>query len=195
MSDDTDTPRISRPPGVPGRETPNRLIHASRADQLRLIPILAVDVLREWMGKGEVGANNEGPFVARLTHGRVGAWCAALQYAAEEEVCKKWKWTHPIPYSRKVHSARGLLKLMVSVGISVDPMDAQVGDYVCLPRPPMPYHGHAQRISKRHGAGIVSIIDGNVGSFTRTRGQVREVGPIHLMKISLVGLARYAHPS
>jgi hypothetical protein len=150
----------------------------------------AVEVLREWLSRGEVGANNSGSFVMGLTHGFVGSWCSALQHRAEVVWCERHGFHHPIPWRRKVHSARWLLKAIAEIGRYVEPIDIQVGDYICLPRL-LPYQGHAQRCSIRHGAGVVSVIDGNVGSYKRTQGRVRETGPIDLRRAELVGVARY----
>ncbi len=127
----------------------------------------------------------------RVTHGYTGSWCSAVQWTAENEWCMRRGIHHPIPWRRKVHSARWLLREIASIGGYVEPLDIQVGDYVCLPRGIAPWQAHAQRCSIRHGAGVVSVIDGNVGSYRRTKGRVREVGPIDLRRAELVGIARY----
>ncbi len=162
-----------------------------RTNRLREIQLAAVTVLRSLIGQGETEANNVAPWIQRMTHGKVGAWCAALQYDAEATACARLGYVHPIPYSRKVHSARRLLKLIAAHGRYVDPLRANVGDYVCFPSASgVPWRGHAARISVRLGGGAYLLIDGNVGSFRKTRGKVREY-ECNLLVKSPVGVARY----
>ncbi len=156
---------------------------------LREIQEHAVTVLYQWRGRGEVGGNNRGSFVMGLTHGRVGSWCSALQFAAEEEAAKRLQLVHPIPYSRKAHSARWLLKATAKLGRYVKPTEARVGDYVCFKRG-LPWQGHAARVSRCLRPGLVMLIDGNVGAYSRTRGRVREYR-CDLTTAKLVGVARY----
>jgi hypothetical protein len=165
-----------------------RLIPNDDPNKLREIQLGAVDVLRSLLGKGETEANNVAGWIQRMTHGRVGAWCAALQYDAEATACARLGYTHPLPYSRKVHGARRLLKMIASIGRYVDCHRVAVGDYVCFER--VYPRGHAARVSEVLGAGVVRLIDGNAGSFRRTRGKVREF-ECDLLGARLVGVARY----
>lgn len=177
--------------------TPVELTPPETPNALRVVNEEAVDILYEWLfqGRCEEGANNMGDWVLWLTNGRIGSWCAALQYRADAEAAHHRGWVHPIIYSRRCHSARWLHRAYTRVGGSVRPRDARVGDLVTLPRG-LPHQGHSQRISRVHdskedGSGpVVSLIDGNVGSYRRTRGRVREVGPVDLRRIELVGIAR-----
>ena len=83
---------------------------------------------------------------------------------------------------------------MARIGPLVRPIDAAVGDYLCLTRR-LPWQGHGQRIVRVRQPGIVDTIDGNVGSYRRTRGAVRRVEHVDLGELwalnKLVGIARY----
>ena len=72
----------------------------------------------------------------------------------------------------------------------VDLEEVAVGDHICIARG-LPHQAHHQRCSFVHAPGVVSFIDGNVGSYRRTQGRVREVGPVDLRTVKLVGCARY----
>ena len=159
-------------------------------NRLRDMQVGSVSILRSWLGRGEIGGNNRGSFVMSLTHGFVGSWCSALVYTAENEWCERNGILHPIPWRRKVHSARWLLKATAEIGREVPLEDVAVGDSICLARG-LAWQGHYQRCSFVHAPGIVSFIDGNVGSYKRTQGRVREEGPVDLRGVKLVGCARY----
>lgn len=93
---------------------------------------------------------------------------------------------NPIPDVRATFAARGLLRLEASVGGYVSPTEARVGDYVCFPRPPVPWWGHAACVSLVVEPGRVKLIDGNIG---RPPAPVREYD-CDLTAVAIVGVAR-----
>lgn len=173
-----DDARITREPPRMPLEPPNRL---------RELELRTVHVLRGWLGKGEVGGNNKGAWVSWITHGYVGAWCAALQWRAMDEAATALGFRNPIPWVRKVHSARKLLEMIAEVGRYVDVEELRAGDYLCEPRG-LPWQGHARRVVDGRFPHLL-VLDGNVGVYKRTRGRVREV-EADGRTLNLVGAAR-----
>lgn len=136
----------------------------------KLIALGTLAQIQAWVGKGEVYANNRGPFVSMITQGRVGAWCAALWVGAMEKVCKEHDWHPPV---KRTHSARRLLARIIASGREVSYMDCQPGDCVCFARGIPGVQGHFAVVESVVTRGVYILLDGNVGSFRRTQGAVR----------------------
>jgi hypothetical protein len=129
----------------------------------------ALNLQANWKGLGEIDLNNSGWFVHFLTQGKTESWCAALQYTALEISCWVNGLMCPIP---RIHTAKGFANAIAKVGKEVSVEELQQGDWVVKKR--LGWMGHIWQVQSVQSPGIVLAYDGNSGSFTKTKGLVRE---------------------
>ncbi len=142
----------------------------------------AIEVAREEIGNGEVGANNVNPY-----SDRDGPWCAAF-------VC----WVYRVAATRlqvelpfePTNGAKRLYRRFLSRGGQVlDPSRAMPGDLICWHRGKHgSWKGHVGLVESVDNAGCVHTIEGNVGRYP---AKVRRF--VHDLEYErLVGIARLA---
>lgn len=127
---------------------------------------MALNLLLGWLGKGEIGGNNQGWFVGWLTHGKHGAWCAALIYTALELAYMIKGEKCPI---KRTHGARKLGKRIAEHGSYVNEMELRPGDVVVLDRPGRSWWAHIVMVYQCVVPGVYVCIDGNTGKNAKVR--------------------------
>ena len=123
-------------------------------------------------GAREIGANNDGPFVEKY-HGFKAdhAWCAAFVSWCFEEASRRSGI--PMPFKRS-GSAKALFRNVAKAGIRSD--FPKVGAVVAWNRgDASSWTGHIGLVCSVEQNGTFHAIEGNVGSFRRTAGRVREI--------------------
>ena len=155
-----------------------------------------------YLGKGEEGTNNAGVWVAKFkgeeeTTVNLGPWCAAFIGFIIRETCEHYGFDNPVKLSQ---GAKALYRNVGKVGGFVSEQDILPGDIVAWDRGDLnpdgtkSWMGHIGivEVVYRNGDGEVTAfgtIEGNVGSYNRTRGAVRRFDH-QLSETKLEGFAR-----
>lgn len=124
------------------------------------------------VGEGEDGANNRGPFIDQIfrREGASANWCAAfVSYCFEEAFNLLGR---PMPFER----SGGAKKLYRRIGNAGEFLNRpEPGAVVCFDRgKPGSWQGHIGIVCEVVGNSFVSI-EGNVGSYQKTRGAVSKI--------------------
>ncbi len=146
----------------------------------------ALAVAHTIVGWGEEGANNRGPEIDMLRHGRVlkpwqgGAWCADTCYFELSESfatrCGYDNWLEMPPKERRqipvkwTPSARRLGRRIAAAGCYVDEHDIRHGDFVVYPRKRGSHIAIVSMVGYTY-----STIDGNRGRFNKRTGHGSKV--------------------
>lgn len=146
------------------------------------LALVALEVAREELGRGELGANNAGPDVAKYRgDDKHAAWCAAFVCWCFEEAARRLGV--PMPFKRS-HGAKRCYRIIGNAGAFVDlPMP---GDVACWHRGAAgSWMGHVALVDAVDGD-LFSCIEGNRGRFpSRVARFDHELG-----EPNLIGFAR-----
>ena len=179
---------------VDGQCGPMTIASLDASGQTSDLAETALTVAREWIGKGEEGGNNSGPFVEWL-HGKEydgdpdddGNWCAAFVSACFEEAGKRLSITMPF---QRTGGAKALYRRVGKAGRFVQAPDIQPGDVIAWDRgTPGDWRGHVGIVERYEAdTGLLHTIEGNVGRYpAKVRRRVHDMGnPDRLEGISRI---------
>ncbi len=131
----------------------------------------ALEVAIAWLGEGEEGGNNSGPFVEALHRKEYdgdpdddGAWCAAFVSSCFEKACEQLELEMPF---RRSGGAKVLMRRVGNAGAFVSAPDIQPGDVVAWDRGAVgSWQGHVGIVERYDAAaGLLHTIEGNVGRY------------------------------
>jgi hypothetical protein len=142
----------------------------------------ALEVAISWIGKGEEGGNNSGPFVESLHRKEYdgdpdddGAWCAAFVSSCFEQACDELELEMPF---RRSGGAKSLMKRVGKVGSFVTAPDIQPGDVVAWDRGDVgSWQGHVGIVERYDPeTGFLHTVEGNTGRYpSKVRRKVHDM--------------------